>query len=247
MLTFSPRAWLKLQFLLHAGATEVGAFGLSAEEDLLYVEDVVTVTQRVTVGSVAFDDRAVADHFEACFERGLPPARCGRIWIHTHPGDSAEPSPTDEDTFERVFGTCDWALMFILSRTGRTYARFGLGAESTRPAMELLLPVAVDWSQWPRCVLEHADNLRAALDAWQEEYLTNVHEDRTSWLADRLLVAEAQHGGGAMANGLDELPGEDWLDEARREWWSVEHEGFAPDYTDEALAHAGTGWKAVPA
>ena len=37
-LVFSPLAWLKLQFLCHAGPTEVGGFGLSHADDLLYVE-----------------------------------------------------------------------------------------------------------------------------------------------------------------------------------------------------------------
>ena len=38
-LRFSPTAWAKLLFLRDLGDTEVGGFGISAADDLLYVED----------------------------------------------------------------------------------------------------------------------------------------------------------------------------------------------------------------
>ena len=47
-LTFAPWAWLKLQFFCHAGNTEIGGFGISAEDDPLHVEEFVTVRQQVT-------------------------------------------------------------------------------------------------------------------------------------------------------------------------------------------------------
>jgi hypothetical protein len=38
-LFFAPLVWLKLQWLCHAGDTEIGGFGISAESNPLYVED----------------------------------------------------------------------------------------------------------------------------------------------------------------------------------------------------------------
>ena len=61
-LRLSPWAWLKWQYLCHAGPTEVAGFGLSAEHDLLYLEDILVIGQRATPATVAFDDAAVADH-----------------------------------------------------------------------------------------------------------------------------------------------------------------------------------------
>src|SRR5689334_14381541 len=64
-LVLSPLAFLKLQFFLHVGDTEVGGFGVSRSPgDLLYVEDFVTVSQQTTCVTVEFDDAAVADHFD---------------------------------------------------------------------------------------------------------------------------------------------------------------------------------------
>jgi proteasome lid subunit RPN8/RPN11 len=82
----------------------------------LFVEDVVLVAQECSVASVSFDDEAVADYFDRQVDRALRPERFGRIWVHTHPGSSPEPSATDEETFWRVFGRTDWAVMLILAR-----------------------------------------------------------------------------------------------------------------------------------
>lgn len=142
-LRFTPTAWAKLLYLRDVGPTEVGGFGISAESDPLLVEDVRLVTQSCTATTVAFDDTAVADHFDACVDAGLTPERFARIWIHTHPGRSATPSGTDERTFSRVFGGCDWAVMAILARGGERYARLRFHAG---PGGELILPVEVDFS-----------------------------------------------------------------------------------------------------
>jgi hypothetical protein len=122
-MRFNPTAWAKLLFFRDRGPTEVGGFGITPADDLLYVEDIQLVRQSCTDVSVAFDDTAVAEFFEEQVDLGRRPKQFARIWIHTHPGESAEPSHVDEETFERVFGACDWAVMFILSRGGETYAR----------------------------------------------------------------------------------------------------------------------------
>ena len=87
-LVLTPRAWLKWQFLCHAGPTEIGAFSLSQERSPLVVEDLLVVKQVTTITSVAFDDGAVADLFDAMADRGIPPRCFARIWLHTHPGAS---------------------------------------------------------------------------------------------------------------------------------------------------------------
>jgi hypothetical protein len=60
-----PTAWAKLLFLLDRSTNEVGRFGISMAEDLLYVQDVALVSQRVAGASVSFDDESVVDFFEA--------------------------------------------------------------------------------------------------------------------------------------------------------------------------------------
>ena len=142
-LRFTPTAWAKLEFFCHRGDTEIGGFGVSPANDPLLIEDFITVHQRVSAVTVAFDDTAVADFYDQQVDLGRQPHQFSRIWCHTHPGDSPNPSSTDEDTFARVFGGCDWAVMFILAKGGKTYARlrFNVG-----PGGHLLIPVEVDFA-----------------------------------------------------------------------------------------------------
>jgi proteasome lid subunit RPN8/RPN11 len=142
--------------------SEVGGFGVAPLDDLLYVEDVQMVEQVCSEVSVEFDDDAVARFFDAQVDAGRQPAQFARIWIHTHPEISARPSGTDEETFARVFGRSDWAVMFILSKTEEIYCRlrFNVG-----PRGDLEIPVSVDYLN------EFAGS---DFSAWAAEYQANV-------------------------------------------------------------------------
>ena len=78
LLVFAPLAWLKFQYLCHAGPTEVAGFGLSHPDDPLYLEDVLVVRQRCTAVTVALDDAAVADLLDAMTDAGIRPDRFAR-------------------------------------------------------------------------------------------------------------------------------------------------------------------------
>jgi len=164
-LRFSPYAWAKLLFLRDLGPTEVGGFGITEPDDLLFVQDVVLIEQHCTETFVSFDDLAVAEFFEDQVDLGRKPEQFGRIWIHTHPGSSPEPSPTDHDTFQRVFSGCDWAVMAILARGGATYAE--LHWRQGGPA-QLRLDVEVDFTK-PFPGSDEA--------AWEAEYHDAVQEE----------------------------------------------------------------------
>jgi len=92
---------------------------------------------------VVLDDQAVAEFFDRQVDAGLVPEQFARIWIHTHPAHRAEPSLLDEQTFARVFGRSDWAVMFILARSGASFARLDFHAG---PGGALPLAVEVDFS-----------------------------------------------------------------------------------------------------
>jgi hypothetical protein len=170
-LVFAPLAYLKLQFFCHLGHTEIAGFGISAKNNLLYIEDFVTVRQLADAAFVSIQDEAVADFTDRCIDAGLPPQRFLRIWCHTHPGSSPEPSSHDEETFQRVFGSCDWAIMFIMSRTARTYARLSL---NVGPGLSSQLQTAVDWSAWPSLIVDPQFSTANLLASWQAEFAANI-------------------------------------------------------------------------
>jgi len=126
------------------------------------VKEFVTVKQEVTCVSVNFDDNAVGEFFDAQVDLGRKPEQFARIWLHSHPGDSPEPSVVDEETFARVFGHCQWAVMFIVGQDSSTYARLSF---NVGPGGQVLIPTAVDYSQ----EFGPSDH-----EAWEAEYAANV-------------------------------------------------------------------------
>jgi hypothetical protein len=177
-LRFTPAAWAKLLYLRDCGPSEVGGFGITSPTDLLLVEEIQLVRQRCSPVYVSFEDEAVADFFDQQVDRGLKPEQFARIWVHTHPASCPLPSNTDEETFQRVFGRSDWAVMFILAEEGQTYARleFFLG-----PGGHVQLPVSVDYSlPFPA----------SDWSAWQEEYQANVRLLEPRPPVEQLLAGE---------------------------------------------------------
>ena len=169
-LRFSPTAWSKLIFMRDIGDTEIGGFGITRPDDLLYVEKFITVKQECTSASVEFDDDDVADFTLDMVEDGLQPANFMRIWVHTHPSISPSPSLTDEQTFSRVFGKCDWAIMAILSKDDRTYCRIQINEGPIIGQIEI--PIKVDFTSW--------EFPKSNSEAWSDEYVKNV--TRAMWI-----------------------------------------------------------------
>jgi hypothetical protein len=162
VLRFTPHAWAKLLYMRDAGDTEVGGFGIANPNDLLLIEDFVIVRQTATSASINFDDESVADFFDQQVDEGRQPEQFARCWIHTHPGNCPNPSCVDEETFARVFGGSDFAIMLILANGGDVYARlrFNVG-----PGGEVLIPVEVDYG----CEFAASDP-----EAWELEYQANI-------------------------------------------------------------------------
>lgn len=153
---------------------EVGGFGITEAEDLLFVTDFVLVKQKVTCVTISFEDESVADFFDEQVEAGRVPEQFARIWLHTHPGDSPEPSCTDESTFQRVFGSCDWSVMAIVAQNGSTYARLRFNAG---PGGEIKIPACVDYN----CEFDASN-----LEVWKQQYMANVTEDTIFSLTGKL-------------------------------------------------------------
>ena len=170
-LRFSPTAWAKLLYFRDKSDNEVGGFGITVPDDLLFVKEFVTVKQEVTPVSVKFDDEAVANFFEDQVDLGRKPEQFARIWLHSHPGDSPEPSIIDEETFERVFGNCQWAVLFVVAQDNKSYAKLSF---NVGPGGQVLIPVGIDYSQAFGPTNQ---------ELWDTEYASNVKA--SEWLSSR--------------------------------------------------------------
>ena len=164
-LRFSPTAWSKLLYLRDIGNTEVGGFGITLKDDPLYVYDFSLIAQESSGASVDFKDEDVADFAMDMAEAGFEPAQFMRIWIHTHPNMSAEPSGTDEETFARAFGGCDWAVMAIVSKSNDEYCRIQLNSGPIS-GVYMEIPIEIDYTTY--------DFYASDSEKWAKEYKNKV-------------------------------------------------------------------------
>ena len=186
-LRFSPTAWAKLLFFRDHSSNEIGGFGISDPDDLLYIREFVTIKQEVSIVQCTIPGRlrlpiSLTTRLPwAESPNNLPAVGCIRI-----PEGISTPSQTDEETFERVFGSCQWAVMFILSQDNQAYARisFNIG-----PGGQLIIPVQVDYSK----PFEASDPV-----AWEQEFKQNIltHSmDKLNTHSATLSTNDARHVG----------------------------------------------------
>jgi proteasome lid subunit RPN8/RPN11 len=186
-LRFSPTAWAKFLFMRDIGDTEVGGFAITMPDDLLYVDDFVLPKQECGGAHVDFDDESVADLVDDMVDEGLKPAQFLRIWIHTHPSMSASPSITDEKTFERVWGGCDWAIMAIISTNGDQYCELRVNGGPLPGSFEI--PIEVDYESY--------DFPASDSEAWEKEYKEKVEKVQYSYSGYAGPGYHGYHGYGA--------------------------------------------------
>ena len=189
VLTFNPLAWAKLVFMRDMNDAEVGGFGITEPGNPLHIIDFIIVKQQVSSVTVKFDDIAVADFFEDQVIAGRKPVNFGRIWCHTHPGDGATPSGTDEFTFATVFGRCDWAVMFILAKGGNTSARLRINGPG-QFTTQVQLDIRVNW---------HEEFAGSDHGLWKNQYSSLVTSDYGSWYDDWGMGAAPQTLGPRLA------------------------------------------------
>jgi len=161
-LRFSPTAWAKLLYFRDKSDNEVGGFGITEPDDLLFVKEFITVKQEVTVVSIKFEDEAVADFFDTQVDLGRKPEQFARIWLHSHPGDSPEPSAIDQETFDRVFGNCQWAVLFVVAQDNKTYAKLSF---NVGPRGQVLIPTEIDYG---------GDFGASDRELWDAEFAANI-------------------------------------------------------------------------
>jgi len=124
---FTPTAWAKLVYMRDAGDTEISAFGLAETDDPLLITDLVLPKQECTGGSTEIEGESILEYMDTCASLGMEPDHYLRIWLHTHPGNCARPSATDEETFGSIFGSAPWAIMVIVANGGDEYCHCQYG------------------------------------------------------------------------------------------------------------------------
>lgn len=139
---FTPVAFQKLKFFMDFGKTEVSGFGITDPDDPLLIIDFHLVKQTCT--SVTTEMEELDQYLIDRINEGHTPKDCFRVWIHTHPGSSPNPSGTDIATLEELLGRHQWFVMLILAQEGLNW--HGEIGYSVGPEMErYIVDIGLDW------------------------------------------------------------------------------------------------------
>jgi len=161
-LKFSPYVFAKLIWMRDRGNTEVAGYGITETEDPLLVTDFKLIKQVCTVASFDFDPEDGAEFMEQMADTGLMPWQYSNLLLHSHPGNSPNPSTTDETNFVKSFSHPHWAIMFIIADGGDIYCRL---KANVGPGIVRELKISVDWS---------VPFLGSDVEKWKEEYEAKV-------------------------------------------------------------------------
>jgi len=172
-LVFSEYAWEKIRwFMEQAGKNEISGFGVTEPENALRIVDFRTTHQEVGGTETKMDDEKLALYVGSMAEKGIEPARCMRVWIHSHPFSSSGigPSVTDENTFQKKIGEGDWGVMVIFGKSMET--------SIARLRSQIILPgcsvidIEINVSHEVGTMVRTANQ-----ESWALEYKENIQEE----------------------------------------------------------------------
>lgn len=178
-LRFTQYAWRKLIWMRDRQKKEVAGWAVTDPDDNLLVRDIAILPQIVTYATFDFDKQGMSDYTVRRVREGMQPNQFLRVWIHTHPGESAEPSTKDLETFRRDLAEYEWQVMFIIGETGkytctmRLRLENGLVAETALPVEMHMDPAHVE--EWEKEFKENVKNYVAPVVEKRDHLQTAVH------------------------------------------------------------------------
>lgn len=120
-LVINALAWLKLCLIRNTKKGQETAFwGVTDPDNPMYVTDIECVKHYGRHSYVEFDDEALMDWTMQMAGQGIYADRCRRVWIHTHPGNSAAPSSVDWNTMNRLSAGAPYMIMLIVAMDNST-------------------------------------------------------------------------------------------------------------------------------
>lgn len=209
-LRFTPYAWAKMLWMRDRGDTEVAGYATTATPDPLLVTDFRLVKQNCTSVSFDLDPDDLIEDVENALDDGLAPWQTHNILCHTHPGNSPNPSVTDENNFEMAFSHPNWAIMFIIAEGGAAYCRLKI---NIGPGMVKELKVVVDWK---------TPFVGTDIEEWKREYDAKVKEVKFC-LTGKNRTAEKQTVDDFLSRCGDDPNDPLWYNEQEDKWIGFSH------------------------
>jgi hypothetical protein len=140
-------AYYKMVYLANRFPTECGGWGVADDPDApLRINSIQLTEQRASAASIKFDAADINRWKDEKVAEGKDFEQFGRVWVHTHPGNTVHPSSDDVESFESIVrhqvSTNElaaailpaseipnlpepWAIMVIVGTQGALHAEIG--------------------------------------------------------------------------------------------------------------------------
>lgn len=138
---------LKLQAWRDMGTTEVTGFFITEKDNIFKVIDALIVKAKCTAATVDIDAEAIEQMYIEQSQKGIYPDQL-MIWWHTHPGNSATPSGTDEATFKSLGKDRTLNVMYILAQGGNEFAQVSVTDIASQFMLKKSIEVEHPFTMW---------------------------------------------------------------------------------------------------
>jgi len=119
ILNIPPHVMTKLHTWRGWGPSEVTGFFVSSKENVLDIIDAELVRAACSSVSVDITSEELLEFYQRMAEKGIYPSQL-RVWWHTHPKMTADPSHIDFDTFDELNQDRALGVMYILGEDHET-------------------------------------------------------------------------------------------------------------------------------
>jgi hypothetical protein len=159
-LTFSPEAWLKMNYLLLRAKHKIMAVGVTSPDDLMYVTDLILLKQYNSVKSVRFDQKAWQNYLETNAKLSKDFNTLARVLVITTPDFESGPDDEDDQVFSETMDCFPFAALCVQSRNFEVYCRLRLALGH------------IDYEQEVEVEVDSTDSLLAEVNQqdWNQEY-----------------------------------------------------------------------------
>lgn len=157
-IMFKLMAWRDI------GDTEVTGFFITKKGDMSKVIDAMIIKAECSGATVDISSEAIEAFYLEMAEKEIYPDQL-QIWWHTHPGNSASPSGTDESTFKELGQDRTLNMMYILAKGGEEFAQISVTDLASGIMLKSAIAVKHPFTKWSRF---------PSYETLQKEYDDNV-------------------------------------------------------------------------
>jgi len=146
-LNIPQHTLFKLQAWRDMGETEVTGFFVTEKGDMRNVIDAIIIKAECSVATVDISAEAIENMYLSLAKKDIYPDQL-QIWWHTHPGNSASPSHTDEKTFAELGQDRPLNIMYILASGGDEFAQISVTDIKSKIMLRSEINIKHPFTEW---------------------------------------------------------------------------------------------------